>query len=53
MKRESFDKYDCQLPMIAERADMELSDLMDIVFGNVAASDSNNFRKAGVRVGHA
>lgn len=53
MTLEELIEFDSRLPMIARDAESELDSLMDVVEGNVKIKDLNEFRKAGVKFGHA
>lgn len=41
------------MPCIEEVSEHELDEAMDLIYGNASLEDLREFRKAGVRLGHA
>jgi len=46
-------EFEARLPRLEAERDAELDELMDVVYGNAPLSDLREFRKTGVRLGHA
>lgn len=46
-------EFDLMFPATETERESEISELMDLIYENAPVEDLREFRKAGVRMGHA
>lgn len=46
-------EFEQRLPRLEAEREAEFDELLDVVYGNAPLSDLREFRKNGVRLGHA
>lgn len=46
-------EFEERLPRLEAEREAEIDELMDVVYGNAPMGDLSEFRKNGVRLGHA